>query len=52
VTNYTAIATPATLTMDEALAALGVTDQTLTPQQRQDLDERGFTIFYNVMDPG
>jgi ectoine hydroxylase-related dioxygenase (phytanoyl-CoA dioxygenase family) len=51
VTTQTAIATPATLSMDEALAALGVTDQTLTPQQRQELDERGFTIFYNVIDP-
>jgi ectoine hydroxylase-related dioxygenase (phytanoyl-CoA dioxygenase family) len=39
------------LSLEEALQALGVTEQTLTPQQRQELDERGFTIFYNVIDP-
>jgi ectoine hydroxylase-related dioxygenase (phytanoyl-CoA dioxygenase family) len=38
------------LSLEEALHALGVTAQTLTPQQCQELDERGFTIFYNVID--
>jgi ectoine hydroxylase-related dioxygenase (phytanoyl-CoA dioxygenase family) len=39
------------MTMDEALQALGVTEQTLTMQQQVELAERGFTIFYNVIDP-
>lgn len=39
------------MTMDEALYALGVSDQTLTAQQQTELAERGFTIFYNVINP-
>lgn len=41
----------ATMSLDEALAACGVTDETLTPQQRADLDTQGFTVFQNVIDP-
>lgn len=37
--------------MATALAACGVTPATLTPQQRADLDEQGFTVFQNVIDP-
>jgi ectoine hydroxylase-related dioxygenase (phytanoyl-CoA dioxygenase family) len=37
--------------MAEALAACGVTATTLTPQQRIELDEQGFTVFPNVIDP-
>jgi ectoine hydroxylase-related dioxygenase (phytanoyl-CoA dioxygenase family) len=40
-----------TMTMDEALQALGVTDQTLSPQHREELDKNGFTVFQNVIDP-
>src|SRR5688572_17272438 len=42
---------PNKMSMEEALQTLGVTEQTLTPQQRKDLDENGFTIFYNVIEP-
>jgi len=37
--------------MQEALQALGVTEQTLTSQQREQLDTLGYVIFYNVIDP-
>jgi ectoine hydroxylase-related dioxygenase (phytanoyl-CoA dioxygenase family) len=37
--------------MQEALQALGVTDQTLTAQQREQLDTQGYLIFHNVIDP-
>jgi ectoine hydroxylase-related dioxygenase (phytanoyl-CoA dioxygenase family) len=49
--TQTTMAAPAVLTMDQALAALGVTEHTLAPRHRQDLDEQGYTIFHNVIDP-
>lgn len=36
--------------MAEALTACGVTATTLTPQQRAELDEQGYTVFPNVID--
>lgn len=36
--------------MATALAALGVTEATLAPQQRAELDTQGFTVFQNVID--
>ncbi|MCX6049275.1 MAG: phytanoyl-CoA dioxygenase family protein [Chloroflexi bacterium] len=39
------------LSMDEALQALGVTDQTLSAQQKDELDRNGYTVFLNVIDP-
>jgi ectoine hydroxylase-related dioxygenase (phytanoyl-CoA dioxygenase family) len=39
------------MNMEQALVALGVTEQTLTSEQRMDLEEKGYTIFYNVIDP-
>ncbi|MEZ4736852.1 MAG: phytanoyl-CoA dioxygenase family protein [Caldilineaceae bacterium] len=36
--------------MAAALAACGVTATTLTPQQRAELDEQGYTVFPNVID--
>lgn len=40
-----------TQTMDDALSALGVSAETLSSQQREDLDTNGFTIFYDVIAP-
>lgn len=37
--------------MEDALQTLGVSNQTLAPEQVRQLDEQGFTIFYNVIDP-
>ena len=38
------------LTIDKALAKFGVTPETLTATQRDELDTRGYTIFQNVID--
>ncbi|MBV7334106.1 phytanoyl-CoA dioxygenase family protein [Chloroflexi bacterium TSY] len=35
---------------EKILQDCGVTDQTITPQHRDELDEQGFTIFYDVID--
>ena len=37
--------------MADALAACGVTATTLTPKQRTELDEQGYTVFPEVIDP-
>ena len=39
------------MSMDEVLRSLDVTEQTLSPQQRDELDKNGFTVFHNVIDP-
>ncbi len=39
------------LSMDEALHALGVNEQTLSPKHQDELDRHGFTVFHNVIDP-
>src|SRR6476620_3728799 len=39
------------LTMDQALEALGVNEQTLSPRHQDELDRNGFTVFHNVIDP-
>lgn len=36
-------------TMEEALAALGVTEDTLTSEEKRSLDERGYVLFPNVI---
>ena len=41
-----------TISMKDLLADCGVTDQTITQQHRDELDERGFTIFYDVIEAG
>jgi len=43
-------ADPTALSMDEALHALGVNAQTLSPQHQDELDRNGFTVFHNVID--
>jgi hypothetical protein len=40
------------MTMPEALAALGVTPETLTVEERRSLDERGFVLLTGVIDAG
>jgi len=39
-----------TISIEAALANCGVTDHTLAQQQKNELDELGFTIFYDVID--
>lgn len=39
------------MNMEEALRVLGVSEQTLPSEQHVDLQEKGYTIFYNVIDP-
>jgi len=39
------------MSMAAALQALGVNEETLSAQQRADLDTKGFTIFPNVIEP-
>jgi len=39
------------LSIESVLADCGVTDQTLTKQHRDELDELGYTVFHNVIDP-
>ncbi len=36
--------------IDEALRELGVTDQTLSAEEKQSLDEKGFVVFPNLID--
>lgn len=38
-------------TIEEALAALGVNDETLTPAEKKSLDELGYVIFPNAIAP-
>jgi ectoine hydroxylase-related dioxygenase (phytanoyl-CoA dioxygenase family) len=38
-------------TIEQALAALGVTDQTLTPEEQRSLDELGYVIFPDAIPP-
>lgn len=45
---------PATTTIDtmaEALRQCGVTDKTLTRQEKDALDQKGFCVFWNIIDP-
>ena len=39
------------LSIEKVLKEFGVTDQTITQQHREELDELGFTVFHNVIDP-
>src|SRR4051794_14010765 len=39
-------------TMEEALCAAGVTNSTLTPAQTNTLDEQGFLVIPEALDPG
>ena len=40
-----------TLSIESVLATCGVTDQTITQQHRDELDELGYTVIHNVIDP-
>lgn len=40
-----------TISMTDVLTNCSVTDQTITQKHRDELDEQGFTIFYDVIDP-
>lgn len=35
----------------DALAVLGATPELLTPEQQQQLDDQGFVLFPNVLEP-
>ena len=39
------------LSIENVLAACGVAEETLTEQHRHELDELGYTVFHNVIDP-
>ena len=39
------------LSFESVLAEFGVTERTLTKQHRDELDELGYTVFHNVIDP-
>lgn len=39
------------LSIEEVLANCGVSEQTISQRHRDELDEQGFTIFHDVIDP-
>ena len=38
-------------TIEEALEALGITKTTLSTEEKKHLDEKGYVIFYKLMEP-
>ena len=41
---------PVVTNIDDALAQMGVTSETLTPEEKRSLDENGYVIFPNLID--
>lgn len=42
---------PKPISFDDILSECGVTEHSMTQQHRDELDEQGFTIFYDLIDP-